>query len=184
MRSHLKYAYIRSFQEAGIAGQGCYAGVTLARWTRQNSAGARSWRPGAAGHAGHGQRVGAHKAGFAGGDFVRAHLGRVVVSSGAGRSTQHLAQLRGRGPEALGRLRGRGDWDDRAVARQGAALRDAGECRQGDRLGGRPGHLSDPAEAAHDGVPTRGRASAAAHQCDRRGDARAALLGKGDPSLL
>ena len=45
---------------------------------------------------------------------------------------------------------------------------------QGDRLGRRPGHLSDPAQAAHHGVPARGRAPAAAHQRDRRGDARAA----------
>src|ERR1700739_2057321 len=41
---------------------------------------------------------------------------------------------------------------------KGPAVRDAGERRTGDRLGGRPGHLSDPAEAAHPGVPARGRA--------------------------
>ena len=42
--------------------------------------------------------------------------------------------------------------NDRAVAGQGPAVRDAGERDQGDRLGGRSGHLSDPAEAAHHGV--------------------------------
>ena len=44
---------------------------------------------------------------------------------------------------------------------------------RGGRLGRRPGHLPDPAEAAHVRVPARGRASAAAHQHDRRGDAGA-----------
>ena len=39
--------------------------------------------------------------------------------------------------------------DDRAVAGEGAAVRDAGERDQGDRLGRGPGYLSDPAEAAH-----------------------------------
>ena len=73
---------------------------------------------------------------------------------------------------------------DRAVAGEGAAVRDAGEADPGDRLGRRPGHLSDPAEAAHAGVPARGRASAAAHQRDRRGDAGAAHAGAGDPPLL
>ena len=57
---------------------------------------------------------------------------------------------------------------------QGPAVRDAGDRDQGDRLGRRPRHLSDPAEAAHAGVPARGRAPAPAHQRDRRGDARAA----------
>ena len=47
---------------------------------------------------------------------------------------------------------------------QGPAVRDAGERHQGDRLGRGPGHLPDPAQAAHDGVPARGGASAAAHQ--------------------
>ena len=37
------------------------------------------------------------------------------------------------------------------------------------RLGRRPGHLPDPAQAAHAGVPARGRAPAAAHQRHRRG---------------
>ena len=58
------------------------------------------------------------------------------------------------------------------------------ERHQGDRLGRRPGHLSDPAQAAHHGVPARGRAPAAAHQRDRRGDARAAHARQGDPPLL
>ena len=95
-----------------------------------------------------------------------------------------LAQLHRRGAEAHRRLRGRGDRDDRAVAGQGPAIRDAGERHQGDRLGRRPGHLSDPAKAAHHGVSARGGASAAAHQRDRRGDAGAAHPGAGDPSLL
>ena len=131
-------------------------------------------RRGAAGRAGHGQRLGAHPAGLEGGHFVRAPVGRVVVPSAAGGRAEHLAQLRRRGSEAHGRLRGRGDGDDRAVAGEGAALRDAGERDQGDRLGRRPGHLSDPAEAAHAGISARGGASAAAHQRDRRGDAGAA----------
>ena len=45
---------------------------------------------------------------------------------------------------------------------------------RGRRLGRGSGHVSDPAEAAHDGVPARGRAPAAAHQRDRRGDAACA----------
>ena len=49
---------------------------------------------------------------------------------------------------------------------------------QGDRLGRRPRHLPDPAEAAHHGVPARGGASATAHQCDRRSDAGAAHAGR------
>ena len=73
---------------------------------------------------------------------------------------------------------------DRAVACQGAAVRDAGERDQGDRLGRRPGYLPDPAEAAHPGVPARGRASAPAHQRDRRSDAGAPHARAGDPSLL
>ena len=51
--------------------------------------------------------------------------------------------------QAHRRLRGGGDGNHRAVARQGPAVRDAGERDQGDRLGRRPGHLSDPAQAAH-----------------------------------
>jgi hypothetical protein len=43
--------------------------------------------------------------------------------------------------------------------------------RQSERLGGRPGYLSDPAEAALLGVSARGGASAAAHERGRRGDA-------------
>ena len=86
--------------------------------------------------------------------------------------------------QAHGRLRGRGDGQDRAVAGEGPAVRDAGERDQGDRLGGRPGHVSDPAEAAHARVPARGRAPAAAHQHDRRGDAGAAHAGAGDPPVL
>jgi len=43
-----------------------------------------SGRPGAEGRAGHGQRLGAHPAGLEGGHFVRAPVGRIVVSSGAG----------------------------------------------------------------------------------------------------
>ena len=55
---------------------------------------------------------------------------------------------------------------------------------QGGRLGRRPRHLPDPAEAAHARVPARGRAPAAAHQRDRRGDARAPHDRAGDPPLL
>ena len=72
----------------------------------------------------------------------------------------------------------------RALARQGPALRDAGGVGQGRRLGGRPGFLSDPAQAAFARVPARSRAPAAAHQRDRRGDARAPYARAGDPPLL
>ena len=48
------------------------------------------------------------------------------------------------------------------------------DARRGGRLGRRPRHLPDPAQAAHARVPARGRAPAAAHQRHRRGDARAA----------
>ena len=73
-----------------------------------------------------------------------------------------------RGAAPHRRLRGRGDRHDRAVARQGPAVRDAGERDQGRRLGRRSRHLPDPAQAAHARVPARGRAPAAAHQRDRR----------------
>ena len=102
----------------------------------------------------------------------------------AGGGAEHAAQLRRRGPEADRRLRGGGDGHDRAVAGEGPAVRDAGERGARDRLGGRPRHLSDPAQAAHHGVPARGGAPAAAHQRDRRGDARAPHAGAGDPPLL
>ena len=52
------------------------------------------------------------------------------------------------------------------------------------------GWVDDPdtypisAQAAHHGVPARGRPSAAAHQRDRRRDAGAAHAGEGDPPLL
>ena len=61
----------------------------------------------------------------------------------------------------------------RAVAGERAALRDAGRCDQGRRLGRGSGHLPDPAEAAHARVPARSRPSAAADQRHRRGHARA-----------
>ena len=46
----------------------------------------------------------------------------------------------------------------------GAGGRDAGRIGRGRRLGRRPGHLSDPAEADVVRVPARGRAPAAAHE--------------------
>ena len=141
-------------------------------------------RPGAERRAGHGQRLGAHAARLQGRHFVRAPLGRLGVPPGAGGRAEHAAQLHRRGPEAHGRLRGRGDRHHRAVAGEGPAVRDAGQRHQGDRLGRRPRHLSDPAEAAHHGVPARGGAPAPAHQHDRRGDAGAAHAGAGDPPLL
>ena len=55
---------------------------------------------------------------------------------------------------------------------------------QGDRLGGRPGYLSDSTQAALARVPARGGAFAPAHQRDRRGHAGAAHAGAGDPSVL
>ena len=55
---------------------------------------------------------------------------------------------------------------------------------QGGRLGRGPGHLPDPAQAAHAGVPARGRAPAPAHQRDRRRHARAPHARAGDPPLL
>ena len=116
--------------------------------------------------------------------FRSCTVGRIVVPSGAGGRAQNAAQLHRRGLEADGRLRGGGDGDDRAVAGERAAIRDAGNRDQSDRLGGRSGHLSDPAEAAHDGIPARGGASAAAHERDWRGDAGAAHAGEGDPSVL
>src|SRR6202022_3507008 len=69
-------------------------------------------------------------------------------------------------------------------APQGGGVRKAGERHQGARLGGGPGYVSDPAEAAHDGVPARGGASAAAHQRDCGGDESATHAGAGDPSVL
>jgi hypothetical protein len=81
-------------------------------------------------------------------------------------------------------LRGRGDRDDRAVAGERAAIRDAGARDQGDRLGGGSGYVSDPAEAAHARVPARCRPSAAAHERDCGGDAGAAHPGAGDPPVL
>ena len=83
---------------------------------------------------------------FEGGHFVRARVGRIVVPSGAGGRPQHACQLQRRGHEAHGRLRGGGDGNDRAIAGEGAAVRDAGERDQGGRLGRRPGHVSDSAE--------------------------------------
>ena len=55
---------------------------------------------------------------------------------------------------------------------------------RGRRLGRRPRHLPDPAQAAHARVPARGRAPAAAHQHVRRGHARAPHARAGDPPLL
>src|SRR4029077_16586323 len=77
-----------------------------------------------------------------------------------------------------------GDGDDRAVTREGAAVRDAGERNQGGRLGGGPGYVSDPAEGAFAGVPARRGALAAADETDCGGDAGAPYAGAGDPSLL
>src|SRR5882757_9669321 len=50
-----------------------------------------------------------------------------------------------------------------------AATGDAGERDQGDRLGGGPGYLPNPAEAALAGVPTRGGALTPADERDWRG---------------
>src|SRR5262245_31426617 len=141
-------------------------------------------RTGAERRAGHGERLGAHPAGLQGRHFVRSPVGRIIVPPGAGGRAEYAAQLCRRGPEAHGWMRGGGDGDDRTIAGQGAAVRDAGERDQGGRLGGRPGFVSDPAEAPHDGVPARGGASAAAHQRHRRGDQGAAHAGAGDPSVL
>ena len=95
-----------------------------------------------------------------------------------------LVQLCRRGSEAHGGLRGARDGHDRAVACQGPAVRDAGDRGRGGRLGRRPRHLSDLAQSAHARISARGRASAAAHQCDRGGDARATFAREGDPPLL
>src|SRR5215470_10934929 len=43
-----------------------------------------------------------------------------------------------------------GERDGGALARQGPAVRNAGERDQRDRLGGRPRYVPDPAKAAHD----------------------------------
>ena len=48
---------------------------------------------GAAGCAGHRERLGTHAAGFEGGHFVRAPFGWIVFSSGAGGCAEHIAQL-------------------------------------------------------------------------------------------
>ena len=98
---------------------------------------------------------------------------RVLLPPGPGRGAQHPAQLRRRGAAPDGRLRGGGHRHRRALAREGAAVRAAGDRDQGARLGRRSGLLPDPAEAAHARVPARGRAPAAADERDRRRDARA-----------
>ena len=81
------------------------------------------------------QGLGAHPTRLQGGYLVRPPFGRLGVPPGAGGRTQHAAQLCQRGAQDHLRLRRRGDWPDRAVACQGAAVRDAGECDQGDPAG-------------------------------------------------
>ena len=95
-----------------------------------------------------------------------------------------LAQLRRRGAASHRRLRGRGDRHARAVAGQGPAVRDAGHRDAGRRLGRRPGHLPDPAEArTRSSSCARSRTCGRAPTC-RRDDARAAHARQGDPPLL
>ena len=130
------------------------------------------------------QRLGAHPARLQGRLLVHPSLGRLVVPSRAGGGAEGPAELREGDPAPHLRLRDRGDRHHRALARQGPALRDAGNRGQGRRLGRRPGLLPDPAQAPQLRVPARGGAPAAAHQRDRRGDARAAHPRPGDPPLL
>ncbi len=103
-------------------------------------------------HACHRQGLGAHATRLQGRHLVRASLRRIVLPPGAGGGAEHAAELRRRGAQAHRRLRHRGDRHDRPLARQGPAVRDAGHGDQGDRLGRRPGHLSDLAQAPHDGI--------------------------------
>ena len=158
--------------------------MTWFEWITERRHPRNPGRQGAGRCAGHGQGLGAHKAQLEGRDFVRASVGRVVFPSAAGRRAEHIAELRKRGAAPDRRRCGRGDRHDRAVAGQGAAVRDAGERDKGGRLGRRPRHLPDPAEAAHARIPARGRASAAAHQRDRRRDTGAAQSGAGDPPVF
>ncbi len=95
-----------------------------------------------------------------------------------------LAELCRRGPACHCGLRGRGDGNDRAFAREGAAVRDAGHRAARRGLGGGSRFLPHPAEAAFPRVPARRRASAAAHQRDRRRHARAPHDRAVHPSLL
>ncbi len=95
-----------------------------------------------------------------------------------------LAQLRERNPHLTAGCAVEATGTHRAVAGERAAVRDAGRRRQGHRLGRRPRLVSDPAEAAHARIPARGRAPAAAHQRDRRRDARPPYDRAGDPPFL
>ena len=86
-----------------------------------------------------------------------------------GRRAEDAAELRQRGAaphDRLRRARHRDSWSPR---RARARRRAAGERDRGRRLGRRSRNVPDPAEAAHDGVPARGRAPAAAHEHVRRG---------------
>ncbi len=109
----------------------------------------------------------------------KAGLSFVHVSDGSGFhpvqvvAPQALAELRERGVAPHRRLRSGSHGQDRAIAREGPAVRDAGGHGARRRLGRRSGHVPDPAQAAHARVPARGRAPAPAHQRHRRVDARA-----------
>ena len=132
----------------------------------------------------HPARLGAHPPRLQGGPVLRPRLRRLLLPPGAGRGHERAGQLRHRGRAPDGRLRDRGGRHDRALAREGPALRDAGDRDPRRRLGRRSRHLSHPAQAAHDGVPARGRPPAPAHQRDRRLHARAPHARHGDPPLL
>ena len=107
-----------------------------------------------------------------------------MLQPGAGRGPEHAWQLR-RGRVASHRgLRGRGHRGGRAVAREGPALRSAGQRGQGDRRGRRRRFVPDPAEAAHARVPARRGAPSSADQRHRRSDARSRLRRAFDSRLL
>src|SRR5262249_52880887 len=98
--------------------------------------------------------------------FVRAPFGWIIFSSGAGGRAEHTAQLCRRGPETHDRLRDRGDGNDRPFACERPTVRNAGERHNGDRMGRRPGYVSDPTKATLTRVPARGGASSAADERD------------------
>ena len=95
-----------------------------------------------------------------------------------------LANYDGRGPAPDRRLRRHRHRHRRRLAGPGAGRRAPRRRRRGRRLGGRPGHLPDLAEAAHVRVPARGRPPARADEHLRRGGAGPALPRHGHPPLL
>jgi len=140
-------------------------------------------RPGRDRLACHRPGLGPDETGFQGRPLLRACERRLLLRSDPGGRSGHAPQLPGRSAAADGGLRRRRRRGAGPLRREGAGLRAP---RRGDprrRLGGRPGHLSHPAEAALLRVPPRGRPPARPHEHLRRGHARAGLPLTGDPPL-